>query len=65
MSFGGAAEEPRPGRTRQRLELRADAVESEVERLVSLGATRLRDDDGVVELADPDGAVLVLRSELR
>jgi catechol 2,3-dioxygenase-like lactoylglutathione lyase family enzyme len=41
---------------RQRFELAADGGSSaEVERLVSLGATRLHEEDGAVVLADPDG----------
>jgi len=34
---------------------------TEVDRLVALGATRLRDDDGAVVLADPDGNEFILR----
>lgn len=57
VAWGGPPLEPKHGRNRQRFELVAygDAA-AEVERLVSLGATRLGDGaDGVVELADPDG----------
>jgi catechol 2,3-dioxygenase-like lactoylglutathione lyase family enzyme len=38
-----------------RLELAADDVEAEVERLVALGAERLGGQRGSVDLADPDG----------
>ena len=51
VSWGGPAEEPKSGRDRQRLDLVADDVEREVERLVGLGARRLSEG----ELADPDG----------
>ena len=43
------------GRNRQRFELAAADLEAEIARLTSLGATRLADLDGGVELADPDG----------
>jgi hypothetical protein len=46
---------PRSEGNQQRFDLAASDVAAEVERLVSLGATRLGDRDGVVGLADPDG----------
>jgi catechol 2,3-dioxygenase-like lactoylglutathione lyase family enzyme len=56
VSWGGPPVEPKDGRNRQRLDLATDGdLGAEVERLVALGATRLRDLDGGVELADPDG----------
>ena len=55
VSWGGPPVAPKHGRNRQRLDLAAPDLATEVERLVSLGATRLEDRDGVVELADPDG----------
>ena len=47
--------EPKVGGNRQRFDLMAAAPTSEAERLVGLGATRLRDLPDGVELADPDG----------
>jgi hypothetical protein len=55
VAWGGPPLEPKPARNRQRFDLVADDVAAEVERLVTLGATRLGDRDGGVELADPDG----------
>lgn len=52
VAWGGPPVTPKNGRNRQRFEITADSVD----RLVSLGATRLGvDDDGATELADPDG----------
>ena len=61
VSWGGGPEGDKAGPNRQWLELvadDADAMDAEVMRLVSLGATRLR--DGV--LADPDGNEFTVRS---
>ncbi len=55
VSWGGPPVEPRHGRNRQRFDLVTAEITSEVERLVSLGATRLSDLPDGVELADPDG----------
>lgn len=55
VSWGGPPEAPKHGRNRQRFDLAADHLDAEVARLLSLGATRLGDRDGGVELADPDG----------
>src|SRR4051794_33171098 len=55
VSWGGPPVEPKKGRNRQRFDLAAGDVTAEVERLVALGAARLDDVDGCVELADPDG----------
>ena len=59
IAWGGPPLAPKPTRNRQRFDLappiRGDQS-SEVERLLSLGATRLAvDADGTVVLADPDG----------
>jgi hypothetical protein len=58
VAWGGPPLAPKHARNRQRFDLApADGdLEPEVDRLVTLGATRLGSaDDGVVELADPDG----------
>jgi hypothetical protein len=62
VAWGGARDEPKSGRSRQRFDLVAADVTAEAERLVGLGATRLEDRDGVVELADPDGNEFTLRA---
>lgn len=46
---------PKRGRNRQRFDLATDDLHDEVTRLVRLGATRLGERDGGIELADPDG----------
>ena len=51
-------------RNRQRFDLVAANPATEVERLVSLGATQLADLPDGVELADPDGNEFGLRSTL-
>jgi hypothetical protein len=59
VSWGGGPERDKVGPNRQWLELVADDdMDAEMVRLVSLGATRLR--DGV--LADPDGNEFTVRS---
>jgi hypothetical protein len=55
VSWGGPPVAPKNGRNRQRFDLVAADLAVEVARLVALGATRLGDRDGGVELADPDG----------
>ncbi|MDP9443953.1 MAG: VOC family protein [Actinomycetota bacterium] len=58
VAWGGPPLAPKQGRNRQRFELApADGGQgAEVDRLVSLGATRLKvGEDGAVALADPDG----------
>ena len=58
VAWGGPPLAPRVATTRQRLHLvpTDGDLGSEIERLVSLGATRLGvGEDGVVTLADPDG----------
>jgi Glyoxalase-like domain len=55
VSWGGPPVAPKHGRNRQRFDLAAADVEAEAAQLVALGATRLGDRGGGVELADPDG----------
>jgi hypothetical protein len=55
VSWGGPPVSPKQTRNRQRFDLAAADPQREVARLVALGATRLGDRDGIVELADPDG----------
>ncbi len=58
IAWGGPPLAPKRARNRQRFELAPTAVDQgvEVDRLCSLGATRLMvSPDGSVELADPDG----------
>lgn len=62
VSWGGGPDDVKEGRNRQRFDLVAEDVAAEVDRLVGLGATRLGGSDGWVELADPDGNELRVRS---
>jgi catechol 2,3-dioxygenase-like lactoylglutathione lyase family enzyme len=62
VSWGGPPVEPRRGRNRQRFDLVAADPAYEVERLLSLGATRRADLLDGVELADPDGNEFSLRA---
>ena len=62
VSWGGPPVEPRHGRNRQRLDLVTADPGSEVDRLISLGATWLTDLVDGVELADPDGNEFGLRA---
>ncbi|MBA2640997.1 MAG: VOC family protein [Nocardioidaceae bacterium] len=58
VAWGGPPQAPKHGRNRQRFDLTlADGdLAAEIDRLVTLGATRLGSaGDGAVELADPDG----------
>ncbi len=58
VAWGGPPIAPRTGRNRQRFDVAPSGGDlgAEVDRLVTLGATRLDvDADGAVELADPDG----------
>ena len=55
VSWGGSPVAPKHARNRQRFDLAAADLPREVARLVALGATRLGDRDGGVELTDPDG----------
>ncbi len=55
LAWGGPPVAAKQGRNRQRLDLAAADLESEIARLTSLGATRLADVHGGVEFADPDG----------
>jgi glyoxalase superfamily protein len=60
ISWGGPPVPPKDGRNRQRFDLSTADLPTEVERLVGLGATRLGERDGGVELADPDGNELTV-----
>lgn len=55
VAWGGPPDSPKATRDRQRFDLVAPDVPTEVARLVALGATRLTERDGGVELADPGG----------
>jgi hypothetical protein len=61
-SWGLPPVEPTKGRNRQRFDLVTADPAGEAERLVSLGATRLRALPDGVELADPDGNEFGLRA---
>jgi len=64
VAWGGPPVAPQHGRSRQRFELMADdagGLAAEVERLVGLGATVLREGDGEVALADVDGTEFRIR----
>jgi catechol 2,3-dioxygenase-like lactoylglutathione lyase family enzyme len=61
-SWGGSPLDPKNRRNRQRFDLVTADLMSEADRLVSLGATRLADLPGGVELADPDSNEFLLRS---
>ncbi len=55
LAWGGPPVAAKQGRNRQRFDLAADDLETEIARLTSLGATRLAAVDGGGEFADPDG----------
>ena len=55
VAWGGPPDSPKVTRDRQRFDLAAADLPTEVARLVALGATRLTERDGGVELADPGG----------
>ncbi len=55
LAWGGPPVAPKQGRNRQRFDLAAADLDTEIARLTSLGATRLADIDEGGELADPDG----------
>ncbi|GAB2861122.1 VOC family protein [Nocardioides pacificus] len=55
VAWGGPPLAPKGTRISQRFHLTTDDPDAEIARLITLGATRLRDLDGGVELADPDG----------
>lgn len=61
LSWGGPPVEPKRGRNRQRFDLLATDPVGEVDRLVTLGATRLAELGDETELADPDGNEFSLR----
>ena len=62
VAWGGPPDSPPVDGDRQRFHLAATDVPTEVARLVALGATRLRERDGEVELADPGGHEFVVRA---
>jgi hypothetical protein len=55
VAWGGPPVAAKQGGNQQWFDLVAEDPAAEVERLISLGATRLGDRHGAVELADPDG----------
>ena len=55
LAWGGPPVAPKQGRNRQRFDLAAADLGTEIARLTSLGATRLADVAEGVEFADPDG----------
>lgn len=55
VAWGGPPVLPHVGRDRQRFELRTDDLVTEVDRLVSLGATLSTRDSDIAVLHDPDG----------
>ena len=55
LSWGGPPVSPKRARNRQRFDLAAADPRQEVARLVAVGAKRLGDRGGSIELADPDG----------
>lgn len=56
VAWGGPPVAPKRGRNPERFEVVAEGdAAAEVARLVGLGAVRLGERDGAVELADPDG----------
>lgn len=55
LAWGGPPMAPKLGRNRQRFDLAAADLETEIARLTMLGATRLADVAEGVEFADPDG----------
>ena len=62
VAWGGPPMAPKHGRNRQRFDLEAtDLLPIDVARLVALGATRLGERDGGVELADPGGNEFLVR----
>lgn len=62
ISWGGPPVEAKHGRNHEWPDLVADDLEAEVARLLALGATRLGERDGAVELADPEGNELRVRA---
>ena len=55
LAWGGPPMARKQGRNRQKFDVAAAELETEIARLTSLGATRLADVAAGVELADPDG----------
>ena len=63
VAWGGPPDSPQVDRDRQRFHLAAADVPTEGARLVALGATRLGERDGGVELADPGGHEFLVTPE--
>lgn len=63
IAWGGPPVAVKVGRNRQRFELATTDLGFELERLAGMGAIRLAERDGGVELADPDGNEFLLRAE--
>lgn len=61
IAWGGPPVAPKHGRNRQRFDLASTDLAADVRRLVALGATRLEDRDGGIELSDVDGNELTIR----
>jgi predicted enzyme related to lactoylglutathione lyase len=56
ITWGGPPLPPKPGRNRLHFDVAAGGdLDAEVERLLSLGATRIATSGGRVEMTDPDG----------
>lgn len=62
IAWGGPPLNEYAGRRRMYVELVADDLDAEVERLVTLGAREVERRGSEVELADPDGNEFVLRT---
>lgn len=62
ISWGGPPVRAKHGRNRQRFDLVTGDPSSEIERLLSIGATRLADLVDRIELVDPDGNEFRLRA---
>ena len=61
LAWGGPPLDERVGRNRTHLVLAADDLDADVERLVGLGASVVRREDGDVQMTDPDGNELHVR----
>jgi hypothetical protein len=63
LSWGGEPASSKQRRSRQHFDLAAPDLPAEVARLVDLGATRVGDRDGGVELTDPDGNEFIVAQD--